>query len=353
MKVLVIQQKMIGDVLTTSILCEAIKNYFPEAEIHYVVNTHTFPVVEQNPFIDEIKFFTPEMEKSKGKFLGFLKSLRRAKYDIVIDAYSKTSSNLMALFSGASKKISKHKSYTSFLYHHTFEDAKISKTSAGLAIENRMQYLKPLGIDNIAPLKPKIYLSNNELLEAQDFLKENGIDTVKPIYMVSVLGSDLSKTYPFQHMAKTLDVIVENKPNAQILFNYIPKQALEAKAIFELCSPKTKTAIFFDVFGKSLRQFLTLTKYCTALIGNEGGAVNMAKALDIPTFTIFSPWIKKEAWSLFEDGKHHVSVHLKDYAPQLFTGKNTKELKATTNALYDQFNPDLFEEKLIQFLTGN
>ena len=54
MKVLVIQQKMIGDVLTSSILFEAIKIEHPSAELHYLINSHTVPVVENNPFVDKL-----------------------------------------------------------------------------------------------------------------------------------------------------------------------------------------------------------------------------------------------------------------------------------------------------------
>jgi heptosyltransferase-2 len=59
MKVLIIQQKMIGDVLATSVLFEAIKQKYPKAKLHYVLNSHTYPVVEHNPFIDKFHFFYP------------------------------------------------------------------------------------------------------------------------------------------------------------------------------------------------------------------------------------------------------------------------------------------------------
>ena len=33
---------------------------------------------------------------------------------------------------------------------------------------------------------------------------------------------------------------------------------------------------------------------CVVIIGNDGGAINMAKALNKPSFIIFSPWIEKK-----------------------------------------------------------
>ena len=60
---------------------------------------------------------------------------------------------------------------------------------------------------------------------------------------------------------------------------------------------------------------------CDFIVGNDGGAINMSKALKKPSFTIFSPWIEKRFWSTFEDGKLHSSVHLLDYQPQLVEKK--------------------------------
>jgi len=349
MKILIIQQKMIGDVLTTSILFEALKQKYPNSKLHYLINSHTFPVVENNPIIDEFIILSPETEKNKLKFLGFLKSIRKEKYDVVIDVYSKFSSNLISLFSGAKTKISKYKWYTWFIYSKTYSEQKKSKTNAGLAIENRLQLLQCF-CDNLPKIiQPKVYLTSKEIKVSKDFLIQSNVDLSQPIFMISVLGSAINKTYPLPYMAKIIDAVVA-ETKGQILFNYIPKQESEAKTLYNFCKKETKQHIHFKVFGKSLREFLAITKHCNALIGNEGGATNMAKALNIPTFTIFSPWIIKEAWNMFEDGKSHTSIHLKDVKPKLYDGKSHKEIKANTNSLYKQFKPETIILKLKSYL---
>lgn len=352
MKILIIQQKMIGDVLTTSILFEVLKAEHPNAELHYVINSHTYAVVEHNPFIDKFLFITPEIEESRSKFLSFLKGLKNEKYDAVIDVYSKFSSNLMSKFSGAAIKISKYKWYTKYYYTHTFKEATEAKTNAGLAIENRLQLLEPLVKQIPEPIRPKIYLTEKEISTSEKTLLDANIDLTKPLYMISVLGSGDNKTYPLPHMAKVIDFIV-SQTNGQILFNYIPKQVDEAKTVYNFCSSETRQHIFFDVFGKGLREFLAITHHCTAMIGNEGGAVNMAKALHIPTFTIFSPWIIKEAWNMFEDGKQNVSVHLKDFNPEIVNNSTSKELKDNYKSLYEMIKPTLFFRELERFLKNN
>ena len=116
---------------------------------------------------------------------------------------------------------------------------------------------------------------------------------------------------------------------------------------------ETQKKINLKVTGKSIREFLALTHYCNALIGNEGGAVNMAKALNVPTFTIFSTWINKNSWNSFENGTTNVSVHLMDFKPELYQGKSAKNMKNKALILYQEFGPELFLESLDQYITLN
>ncbi len=350
MKILVIQQKMIGDVLTSSILFEALKRKFPKAELHYLINSHTLPVVENHPHIDAFLLFTPKMEASKLEIWHLIKKVRKEQYEIVIDVYAKLSSNLITFFSGAAQRISYYKSYTWFFYTDTVKRKDEPTTRAGLAIENRIQLLEPLGLVE-EPIPPKIYLTQQEKQKAFDILQLHGLKTDSPIFMISLLGSGPAKTYPFHYMAEIIDHICMETKEAQILFNYIPGQIKEARDIFELCSRKAQKQIFFNVFGKGLRDFLGLTSFCTAMIGNEGGAINMAKALNIPTFSIFSPWIEKSHWSVFDNGTTNVSVHLQDYNKVPYQEiKKYKHLKKQSRFLYTQLKPELFKTELSRFL---
>ena len=351
MKVLIIQQKMIGDVLTSSILFELLKKHQPNYELHYLVNESTYPVVANHPYIDKFHIVTRNIERSKLEFFHFLKMIKAERYGIVIDVYSKYSSNLITLFSKAEVRISKYKWYTSFIYSHLIQESKSKQTHAGLAIENRIRMLQALGIP-FEITKPKVYLTQNEIDQAKALLKSHGIDLSKTLCMVAILGSSPVKTLPYPQMAKIIDTIVETT-GGQVLFNYIPKQYPEALKVYKHSKKSTQSHIHFEVYGKNLREFLALTHHCDALIGNEGGATNMAKALGKPTYTIFSPWIEKEAWNLFDDGVKNISVHLKDYKPELYKDiSKLKEVKPKTSAFYEQLRLDLFKKELVAFLNN-
>jgi len=348
-KILVIQQKMIGDVLVSSLICENLKLNYPEAKIHYLVNRFTMPVIENNPFIDEVVVFEDKYRSSKLQFYKFLKGINKANYDVVIDAYGKLESNLITLFSGAKKRISWNKNYSRFIYTDVIKTKNKSESTAGLAIENRLKLLKSLKMGLSIRNRPKIYLTDNEIDDAKCKLSNSKIDNSRPLYMISILGSGIIKSYPSDYMAKVLDHIVDFK-NAQLILNFMPSQELEAKAIYNQCKSITKKNIHFDIKANNLREFIALTSQCDALIGNEGGAVNMAKAINIPTFTIFSPWIDKETWSSFEDGINNVSVHLDELKPEYYENKAYKKLKHLSLDLYEELDPEFVIKKLNDFL---
>lgn len=338
---------MIGDVLTSSILFEVLKKELGDCELHYLINSHTFPVVENHPYIDNFIFFTPEIEKSYLKLASFLKQVRSNKYDVVIDVYGKLSSNLITLFSGAKIKIGYHKKHTSFIYNNGIERISKPKHNASLAIENRLRLLQPLEVE-FENCLPKIFLQESEIEQAKKLLVTFQIKQSDPLYMISLLGSNPKKTYPAKYMAQLLDVIVLEKPSVQLLFNYIPKQLKEAKEIYNLCSESTQKHIYFDLFGKSIREFLALTSLCHALIGNEGGAVNMAKALNIPTFIIFNPALNKQNWFGDEENNNNVAVHIADYIE--YQNEDYDQAKQNPESYYLKFKPTFIEPKLIEFI---
>jgi heptosyltransferase-2 len=144
MKILVIQQKMIGDVLASSIICNNLKQIYPDAQVDYLVYPFTTPVIENNPNIDNILLFEDNYRKNKKALLQFLLFIKKQKYEIVIDAYGKLESNLVVLFSGAKAKIGFHKTYTNFLYTETVKGISKPITNAGLALENRLMLLDSL-----------------------------------------------------------------------------------------------------------------------------------------------------------------------------------------------------------------
>ena len=352
MKILVIQQKMIGDVLVSSIICNNLRLAYPEAQIDYLVYESTVAVLEGNISIDNIILFQEKHRKSKKELLNLALEIRSNKYDLLIDAYSKLESWLIVLLSGAKRKISYKKPGRTFLYTDNVPFAEFPKTNLGLAIERRLSLLEPLDLKIEVDPFPKLYVTDKENQDAIALFEHHHLRKDRKIAMISLLGSENLKTYPLEYMAKVVDYIADNQ-DINILFNYFPKQIKDAKIVFDACKPSTQQKIYFDLLGNDLRSFIAIMNNCDLIIGNDGGAINMAKALEKPSFIIFSPWIEKKIWATLEDGVHHISLHLNDFKPELLASKTEKELKKNALSLYQEFEPELLKDKIESFLKQN
>jgi len=348
-KYLVIQQKMVGDVLMSTLLCDHLKTNVSNCEVHYVVHESTRAVTEGNPNIDTLWMLTKKHRENKILFFKFLAAIRKERFEAVIDVYGKLESNLISLFARSPCKIAFKKSYTQFIYHHTLVPEHVARTDLGVVVENRLSLLTPILSALTEPKRlPKIYISPSEKKRAQTLLQEKNIDLKTPLIMVGLLGSSSSKSYPLPYLAQLLNEISE-RFQATFLLNYLPRQKKEVSTFLMHCSENTKQQVRADIEPKGLREFLCVLEKCQGYLGNEGGAGNMARSLGIPNFSIYAPWLARHGWYTdFENPANRV-VHVQDYFPEL-KKVSKKQKKKTVEALYQQFNPELFTDDLLVFL---
>jgi heptosyltransferase-2 len=349
LKILVIQQKRIGDVLLGTVICNQLRKMYPEAQIDYMVYAFTREMAENNPHIDNIIAFE-DTDRKVGNLLKFALKIRKAKYDIVIDAYTKMDSWVITRLSGAKKRISYQK-FGRGLYYNILVDKNSRPPSlAGPVIEQRLALLEPIKRDDVTyDPYPRLYLTGEEKEEGQQLLLEAGVDLTKKLVFAGIYGSVENKTYPEDYMLEVMKHLMANFP-VQVILNYFPNQKEAALAFAgKLGYPER---VFPGLAGKSLRELARMVAHADAYIGNDCGHTNLAKALEIPTFTIFSPFISRESWGIFDDGKKNLSVHLNDFQPELIQGKPYKLLKKESSELYRDFLPEMVIGKLDAYLQG-
>jgi ADP-heptose:LPS heptosyltransferase len=345
LKILIIQNKRIGDVLISSLMADNIKKNQPKAIVNFFCYDYTLPVIKDNPFIDHIISVSAAELKKTSVLLKFCKQIRKENYDVIVDPYSKFQSRLMCLLSGANitagfirkKKILSFKPYSLKVLYK-----KSSSLDCGKTIEDRMNLLcKAVPLKHIS-YEPKIYMDPSD--SVYDFPS-------KPFFIVGILGSVPSKSLPAATMAKVVDHISKVYPDHVIIFNYAPHQREEATIIYSLC--KNKEAIDLNLYESDLSKFLMLLSKASALISNEGGSVHMAKALNVPTFTIYSPFITKEHWNSFENLPIHQSIHLAEKRPDLYKNadrKRLKEIEKNPGLYYSELTSDMIWSNLKSYL---
>lgn len=330
MKILIIQKKFMGDILVSSTTFPLLKKKYPNAEISFLLEEKHQQILLGNPYLDHVIFWDDK------NFMQMAKAIKKQKFDIVIDLYSKIDTGLLSLLSGAKKRIGFFKKYTQLFYTHPVKRRrKALSENTTLGIEHRLQLLEPLDI-KFEEVFPKTYISEEESENAKKILSENKLTENDNLVMISTFGSTEEKTYPLEYMAKILDDIIETKANSKILCNYLPSQKELFLQIFNMVSTETQQAIVKDFDTKNLREFAAVTSLCKCLIGNEGGATNLSKSLNIPTFTIFAPHIEAKGWAWTSNPTVDRFLHLNDFVPH--------------SSDYSDFKPELFENQLKDFL---
>ncbi len=350
-KILIIQNKRIGDVLISSVIANNYKSKYPDSEVHLMAYDFTHGVIENNPNIDKIISINEKELKKFGNLIKMIFQVRKEKYDIIFDPYSKLQSRLICKFGGAKQTVG-HKSRKKIgnlgYYTHPVEILKTKTQICGKAIEDRVHLLQQVDTFENINYEPKIFLTEEE---KQFRVPENYQD--KKIIMLGILGSTPQKSMPYEYIAQIIDHIATTF-DCYLLFNYAPNQKIEADKIYELC--QNKANIILDIYAPTIRDFAVLMNQCTVLVSNEGGTVHIAKALNKPTFTLFSPYINKEDWSSFEDGKFHKSVHLLDFLPNAISElsyEQNKEIEKNPRELYLKLTPEMILPELDYFLIKN
>src|SRR3954466_5625336 len=88
LKILLIRLRLIGDVVFTTPLLRALKRRFPDAHLSYLVEPSAFPVVRENPHLDEV--IVAPLRGGLARIADDLRlagRLRRERYDIAIDLH--------------------------------------------------------------------------------------------------------------------------------------------------------------------------------------------------------------------------------------------------------------------------
>lgn len=347
-KVLIIQNKRIGDVLISSIIANNYKKQHPQSVVHFMAYEFTNGVLQNNPNIDKIIPIDEKELKKIPNLLKMIRLIRKEKYDIIFDPYSKTQSRLICKFSGAKITIG-NKSRKKFgnlgYYTNPVELLKEKTHSAGKAIEDRIELLKQLPEFKEFDYVPKIFLKDEET----HFAETNNLKD-KKLVVFGILGSTSQKSMPYSYVARLVDFITEHY-DVHVIFNYVPHQKEEALKIYDFC--KNKSQIVPEIKAPTIRDFIKLMYQANVLVANEGGSVHIAKALDKPTFTIFSPYVKKEFWASFEDGIKHQSIHLFDIKPELyhsFSRKERREIEKNPVQMYQALTPEIIIPQLKAFL---
>jgi len=269
MKILLVRNDNLGDLICTTPAIEALRKKYPDAQIDIVVNSYNRIAIDNNPFVDNIWVYTkPKHKKKIGAKLEALISkikvfwnIKKEKYDVSVvfrSEYS-PSAEQFSNISGAKIKIGvkDKKNRDKFTYH----------------IEFRNNHEVEFCFDCLKPLYVKYNGEKTRFFIPGDMKKkyENFEDIV--VFHISARMKNNQMSFEklkdiFTKLDKKIYITAEPKD-----FEVAKRLENETKVIFK----KTDSFLDLGAFISGAKLFITL----------EGGAMHLAPAIGVKTMALF------------------------------------------------------------------
>ncbi len=310
-KILVIRFRRIGDSVLATALCRSLKESFPQAEIHFIINENISPLYLNHPDIDKVITFSDKENHGFNYIKKVWNIVHETDYDVIIDMRSTIKTLPFSLFSLHTKyRIGRYKKYNALLHNYRIKDLPEDDR-----VENNLRLMSPLSKEGELKLNTnfRLYVTNEEKAKYRRYMEAQGIDFKKPVILCAVTARLAYKVWPYDRMTRILKNII-HEFDAQLVFNYAGDA--ETKAAQDIWEKLGKDPhIFLNIQANGLRELCALTCNSTFFFGNEGGPRHIAQAFEIPSFAIYPPNISKQFWLPGNDPRFK-GISPDDYMPE-------------------------------------
>ncbi|MDO9287684.1 MAG: lipopolysaccharide heptosyltransferase II [Thermodesulfovibrionales bacterium] len=276
-KILVIKPSSLGDIVHSLPFLNAIRDRFPKSEIHWVVARGLEGLLEGHPMISKLWIINKDNWKKIKNIKGtvselkdLFKSLKKEKFDIVVDLQGLLRSGILAAATGASVRIgfSEAREGSGIFYTHRVKGGKDIH-----AVDRYLKIAKFLGSD-VADIKFPFPLSFSSQLSALGFQFQDE-------YAVFVPGARWrTKRWPserFGELASILSVktlVVGGKSDIDISNRVATGSKGNAMSVAGMTS---------------IKELIDIMRKAKFVVSNDSGPMHIAAALGVPVFAIFGP----------------------------------------------------------------
>ena len=280
-KIIVRMPNWIGDLVMATPVLTDLRKKFPNAEITAMCKKPIGELLEKDTEIDEIFCFTKPQnrffEKRKEK-RNIISNLRAGKYDLGILLTNSFSSAWWFWQGKVKNRLGYDGNFRNILLDYPIEKNKEEEHQ----VEFYKRLLLPLGIE-LSKTTPRLFLTDEELNESKELLKQQGYNFDKPLIGVNPTAQyGLAKCWPKEKYCKVIKDLIESRDCFVVCFG--DEKSFET--VKGIASSMPKNVI--NLAGiTSLRELACLIKQCTVFLTNDSGPMHIADALNVPVIAIF------------------------------------------------------------------
>jgi lipopolysaccharide heptosyltransferase II len=235
--------------------------------------------------IDELILFKRDQwNKPSGwfGFLGFLRDLKRRKWDYVIDVQGLFRSGLSAWFAGNGNNVygfADAREGATFFYDHK---VKVPNDRVH-AVDKNLYLIEQILGGKVTYVPPEFTPDSDGTAEVNNLLEDDAQD--RPLVAVAVGSRWPSKNWPPAFFADVIDKVLTGF-NASVVLIGSPGEVTIGQAVQE----SSKRDDLVNLIGKtSIGGMVEVIRRSTVLMTNDSGPMHIAAAMSIPTVTFFGP----------------------------------------------------------------
>ncbi len=293
-KILVIRLRSIGDILLTNPTLHALREGYPNASIDMLVDDIFVDVLYGNPNIDRVIPHTRQVEGPKWKSdLAFARTIRREKYDMVVDLQGGPRGASLTLFSGARYKVGHPFRFRNRIAYNVYGEHPRSDDHSWLVQFKtivKLGFAPPEHPDYFVDVEPVVKASLREKLEKKGLLFDRPIVLLHPGARID------EKRWPAANMGRLASWLVDEKGWAVILAGG-PADKTEIDLI-----RRTSGYALPAMTDLTVAELMALIGGVDLIICNDSGPMHIAGVFDTPTVALFGP-SDPTLWSPV--GHHH------------------------------------------------
>jgi heptosyltransferase II len=282
MKFLILQTAFVGDVILSLPLVQVLKKKYPDSEIDFLCIPKTAPLLEGNPYINEIILYDKHSkEKHIDSFIDIVKKLRSKKYDVVFTIQRFLRSTLISKLSGARRTVSYDKSTLSFLYSDRVVYEKKHE------ILRVLDLLKPLGITINEFVKPELFPSAEDVKIVDDIIKGLNVKSKSDLIAVAPGSVWFTKRYPRLKFINLLNICDKEKFKVALIGGDDDRKLCES-----IIKSTTNNEVYNFAGKLSFLQSAELIGRSCLLVTNDSAPLHLANAVGTRVIALFGSTVR-------------------------------------------------------------
>jgi ADP-heptose:LPS heptosyltransferase len=274
-KILLLRQDRIGDVLVTTPLLKAIRERFPNGHLAMLLSKNNVGIRHAvEPYVDEMIVY----RKNLRSLISVIRSIRRGRFDVVIDLMDNASSTSSLIISRSHARYALGVDKVNRgVYTHV---VPLLSQQHHHIVERISRLLLPLGVDlESTDLRPIYHVTAEDLERARSIL---GIDGKGAYCGVILSGSMEGKRYGREETISVIQQLQSTHPSVQFFIFGAPGEGREVQQIAE------STGASGVPPSNSFHEFATRLRAMTCMWTPDTSSVHLAAAWNMPCCVMFN-----------------------------------------------------------------